>query len=78
MPSTTTALIEKTHLKAIVSIATRWSSVYNMIKRYNRIIDDINNQDRDLVPFLMSPVENVKLVDIETTLKDINEITIAL
>jgi len=72
------ALMMETHLKAIVSNATRWSSVYNMIKRYNRIKDVINNQDRDLVPFLMSPVENVELVDIETTLKDINDITIAL
>jgi hypothetical protein len=35
-------------------------------------------QDRDLVPYLLSAAENIELVDIENTLKDMNDIKIAM
>jgi hypothetical protein len=72
------ALLLETHLKPFISNATRWSSAYNMIRRYNQIKNVIDGQDRELVPFLLSPAENVQLVDIEATLKHVNDITIAL
>jgi hypothetical protein len=48
-----------------------------MVRRYNQIKDVINVRDRDLVPNLLSAAENIELVDIENTLKDMNDITIA-
>jgi hypothetical protein len=59
----------ETHLKPFISNATRWSTAYNMVRRYNQIKDVIDGQDRDLVTYLLSPAENIQLVDIETTLK---------
>ncbi len=72
------ALMMESHLKPIISNATRWNSAHNMVRIYYQIKDVINVQDRNLVPYLLSAAENIELVDVENTLKDMNDITTAM
>lgn len=72
------ALLMEIQLKPITSNATRWSSIYNMIRRYNQIKDFIDTNDRDLTPYLLSPADNLRLIDYENELKSVDDITIAL
>jgi hypothetical protein len=72
------AILMETHLKPITSNVTRWSSTYHMVCRYNQIKDVINRSDRDLVDFLLTPSEDIKLADLEGSLKKLDDITVAM
>jgi hypothetical protein len=72
------ALRLETHLKPLLSNATRWSSTFMMIQRYNQIAVFVDRADPDLIPLLLNPVEDKELRSLETTLKKINDVTVAL
>lgn len=52
------ALRHSVNVKPIVSNATQWSSVYQMLHRYTIIHQHIDTDDADIVPFLLSPIEH--------------------
>src|SRR5690349_3652666 len=65
-------------LKVVLSNATRWSSVYLMVERYINLYDFIDQTDRDIVPYLLTPLEHAQASSILPVLKKINDVTVAL
>jgi hypothetical protein len=72
------ALRLETHLKPLLRNATRWPTAFMMIQRYNQIAAFVDRADPDLIPLLLNPVEDNELRSLETTLKKINNVTVAL
>ena len=68
----------KTDLEPIIRNATRWSSTYEMLKRFFRLYEFIDKSDEILASILPTPVEMITLQGIMKHLEQFQSTTIAL
>jgi hypothetical protein len=68
----------KTNLEPIIRNATRWSSTYEMLKRFFRLYEFIDKSDETLASILPTPVEMITLKGIMKHLEQFQSTTIAL
>ncbi|ETL86367.1 hypothetical protein L917_14199, partial [Phytophthora nicotianae] len=54
--------------------ATRWSSIFSMIDRYFRIYSKLDRIDDQLVDFIPTPRENVRLKALYEDLKNLESV----
>ena len=60
---------------------TRWSSCFHMVKQYFFLKDHfgiISNEKKQIIPFLLTPLENEKLSDLFSILEEVNTMTLML
>ncbi|OAF71104.1 hypothetical protein A3Q56_01139 [Intoshia linei] len=79
------ALLKKyTHLKAIIMNETRYSSCYEIIERYSRIIEPLNDISNEklyssgLINFLLNPNKNDEILEFFKSLTELNTVTLKL
>ena len=72
------ALQMETHLKPLLSNATRWSSTFCMVERYLMILDCIDCNDPQLFPLMLSPLENARVKEMTRVMKMMNDVTVLL
>jgi hypothetical protein len=68
----------KTSLEPIIRNVTRWSSTYEMLKRFFRLQEFIDNSDEALAIHMPSPLELIALKDVMKDLEQFQSTTLLL
>ena len=68
----------KTNLEPIIRNVTRWSSTYQMLKRFFRLQEFIDETDEVLAANMLSPLEMIALKDLMEDLEQFQSTTILL
>ena len=71
-------LRKKTPLRPILRNKTRWSSTFEMLKRFKELDPFIPQTDAELMPYILTPNEKNSLIDLIQNLEQIQSVTLAL
>ncbi|ETP05005.1 hypothetical protein F441_18303 [Phytophthora nicotianae CJ01A1] len=71
-------LRQKTELRPVIRQTTRWSSTFDMVKRYFELLEFLDVDDDDIMELLPSPASNKRLRALFKELKDVESVAKAL